>query len=61
MIGRWWPALPGRPVIWFVVEEHLDQARTLPELEGYDWYYYREPGEVSLEPPGENSATNEHR
>jgi hypothetical protein len=42
MVGRWFPASPGSPPLWFVVQEKLAAARALPELDGYQWFTFSE-------------------
>ena len=37
MVGRWFGPQAGRQPLWFVLKDRADQARKLPEFEGYAW------------------------
>lgn len=50
LIGRWFPAIGSEPPIYFIENSKVARARSLPELQGFQWVEF---GRLTAEPDSE--------
>ena len=58
VVGTWFPALPGEPPIYFILDSNEEAARRRPELAGFDWIRVTPPTIEDFNEPVEGRINN---